>query len=52
MWMGDLLQNTATLNSVNFNRNIQGRNALLRVPEGSGRELEVDENHRHGSHHR
>lgn len=28
MWMGDLLQNTATLNSVNFNRNIQGRNAF------------------------
>src|SRR5262245_26216492 len=23
MWLGDLLQNTATLNSVNFNRNIQ-----------------------------
>src|SRR5260370_42358120 len=29
MWLGDLLQNTATLNSVNFNRNIQGRNVLF-----------------------
>lgn len=29
MWLGDLLQNTATLNSVNFNRNIQGRNAFF-----------------------
>jgi Protein of unknown function (DUF1553)/Protein of unknown function (DUF1549) len=29
MWMGDLLQNTATLNSVNFNRQIQGRNAFF-----------------------
>jgi hypothetical protein len=28
MWMGDLLQNTATLNSVNFQRNIQGRNVF------------------------
>jgi hypothetical protein len=28
MWTGDLLQNTATLNSVNFNRNIQGRNVF------------------------
>jgi len=28
MWMGDLLQNTSALNSVNFNRNIQGRNAF------------------------
>jgi Protein of unknown function (DUF1553)/Protein of unknown function (DUF1549) len=28
MWAGDLLQNTATLNSVNFNRNIQGRNVF------------------------
>jgi len=29
MWMGDLLQNTATLNSTNFNRQIQGRNAFF-----------------------
>ena len=29
MWLGDLLQNTATLNSVNFNRNVQGRNAFF-----------------------
>jgi Protein of unknown function (DUF1553)/Protein of unknown function (DUF1549) len=29
MWLGDLLQNTATLNSVNFNRNIQGRNVFF-----------------------
>src|SRR5882672_10725892 len=29
MWLGDLLQNTFTLNSVNFNRNIQGRNAFF-----------------------
>src|SRR5437879_2345672 len=28
MWLGDLLQNTATLNSVNFNRNAQGRNVF------------------------
>src|SRR5260370_28171210 len=29
MWLGDLLQNTATLNNVNFNRNIQGRNVFF-----------------------
>src|SRR5437773_840747 len=29
MWLGDLLQNTATLNSVSFNRNIQGRNVFF-----------------------
>ncbi|HTM52354.1 MAG TPA: DUF1553 domain-containing protein [Bryobacteraceae bacterium] len=29
MWLGDLLQNTATLNSVNFNRNVQGRNVFF-----------------------
>src|SRR5262249_2426651 len=29
MWLGDWLQNTATLNSVSFNRNIQGRNAFF-----------------------
>src|SRR6266566_2206327 len=29
MWLGDLLQNTATLNSVVFNRNIQGRNVFF-----------------------
>ena len=29
MWVGDLLQNTATLNSVNFNRNVQGRNVFF-----------------------
>src|SRR5882724_3598244 len=29
MWLGDLLQNTATLNSVVFNRNVQGRNVFF-----------------------
>ncbi len=29
MWAGDLLQNTATLNSASFNRNIQGRNVFF-----------------------
>lgn len=35
MWMGDLLQNTSTLNSVNFNRNIQGRNAFFNYIRGA-----------------
>src|SRR5712691_8708601 len=29
MWLGDLLQNTVALNSVNFNRNAQGRNVFF-----------------------
>jgi hypothetical protein len=35
MWLGDLLQNTATLNSVNFNRNIQGRNVFAAYIRGA-----------------
>src|SRR5437899_1881184 len=35
MWLGDLLQNTATLNSVNFNRQIQGRNAFFAYIQGA-----------------